>query len=396
MENSLGLIDTTMSWKGFRRLLYVLIPISALFAFGDITRWGWSLQCWDWMYYTGALTFGVAIALSIGAAQKLNTTIETLRTNNTLVLTGDEFTQIKDRMRRSARPWRIWCGVFIFALVFGTWVWALAWELDIARLGWSAIDQYRAQFGATNFNIQLGLYFIIMLVMGACGFYAGAFFGAAAGHGTFAAVLAGDDVRLRIRPDHFDGAAGLKPIGDLYLYQAFLTGFPLLWFAAWWLIIPIYDPPGCKLPNLEAWRGPMVVQWLVTLAFTYFGFIRPIFKLRARVLREQKQLQTNKAPGIKKEISRLQHQLIVAGDDQVLRDKINSKIDRLARYLWVIEQMSSWPMDAKTKRRYFSLNALVAVVPPAIQMMTKIGAVSIALPDSASLKWIKTILGVIF
>ena len=47
------------------------------------------------------------------------------RTNNTLVLRTDELERIKTQMAERARVWRIWCALFIFVVVFGSWVWVL-------------------------------------------------------------------------------------------------------------------------------------------------------------------------------------------------------------------------------------------------------------------------------
>jgi hypothetical protein len=375
-----------MSWSGFRRLIYVLIPVTAFFVWADVVNSGASLQCWNWMYYTGVTTFAVAIALAIALPRQLDDTIEALRNNNTLVLTASELGEIKTRMAHEARPWRFWCAVLIFLVVFGGWIWASYTEVVRANLD---LTQFLAQNGTTALAIFLGLIGLIIFIMAVCGFYAGAFFGTAAAHGRFASVLAGENIRLRIRPDHFDGASGLKPIGDFYLYQAFLTAMPLLWFAVWWLIIPIYKPLGCVGPEYSGWREPFVIMWLVTLAFTYLGFIRPILKLRRRVLGEQKRLESDDVPRIEEVIRGLQQKILEGGLSEDERKAVDEKIDRHASYAWSVRQMSAWPMDARTQRRYFSVQAIVSVVPPAIEGLTKIGAIAVSLPDDGSWKWLK-------
>jgi hypothetical protein len=321
--------------------------------------------------------------------------VEALRNNNTLVLTAEGLGEIKARISQDARPWRLWCAILIFLVVFGSWIWAGYDEIDRAQLDWNQIHQLREQYGSRAIVVALGLVGLIVFIMGVCGFYAGAFFGTAAAHGEFAAVLAGENIRLRIRPDHFDGASGLKPIGDLYLYQAFLTALPLLWFAGWWLVIPVYEPYGCVGPDYSAWRAPFVVQWLVTLTFTYLGFIRPILRLRRRVLGEQMRIKREDVPRIEEEIRRLQQQ-VLQGDLSVDERKSNNdKIDRHAFYVWSVRQMSSWPMDSRTQRRYFSVQAFVSVVPPVVEGFAKIGAIAVNLPDDGSWKWLKALVGII-
>ncbi len=385
-----------MSWRGFRRLLYVLFVVTAFFVWVDITNSGASVQCWNWMYYTGVATFSAAIALAIGLPQRLDDTVEALRDNNTLVLTSEELGEIKARMAREARPWRLWCAVLIFLVVFGGWIWASYTEIVRANLDWSQIEQFRQQLGTTAMVIALSVVALIIFIMAVCGFYAGAFFGTAAAHGRFASVLADESIHIRIRPDHFDGASGLKPVGDLYLYQAFLTALPLLWFAGWWLVIPVYKPIGCVGPDYSGWREPFVVQWLVTLTFTYLAFVRPILKLRRRVLAEQTHIENVELPRIKDEILRLQQQVLKGDLSEDQRKSVNETIDRHASYAWSVRHMSSWPMDARTQRRYFSIQALVSVVPPALDVFAKIGAIAVDLPDDGSWNWLKALVIIIF
>jgi len=53
--------------------------------------------------------------------------------------------------------------------------------------------------------------------------------------GGLVAKLSKPETPLQIRLGHFDGANGLKPIGDFYLYQALLVMFPMA--LAWHLVL---------------------------------------------------------------------------------------------------------------------------------------------------------------
>lgn len=396
MSSSNGLIEAVMSWAGYRRLVYVLVPIAGFFVVLDWYSNGLNFACWNWMFYTGAATFAVTVALAIEEARKLGQTIEALRTNNTLVLSADEISQLKKQMETRARVWRGWCAIAIFLLVFGSWCWVVVIQLGDAGINMNAWQQLRSNFDPTVLALSIALILCIIAVMGVCGFYAGAFFGASAGHGAFASILSSDQTRLRIRPDHFDGAVGLKPIGDLYLFQALLTGIPLIWFVVWWVLIPAYQSTVCASVDYSAWRGPIVLMWLVTLCFTYLGFIRPILQLRKRVFSERTRLRSEVVPDVRQRIRELQKRLASEAVSAPEADRINSEIDRMASYIWSIDRMSSWPMDAATRRKYFSVHALVAVAPPFVETAMKIDAIRAGFQATGSWQWLQSFPGIIF
>ena len=268
-------LSTVMGWKGYWRLGFVLALVTGYFIYLDVRFWGANLACWDWMFYTGAATFMIAIAIAIGAVGKLEKAIEKLRTNNTLILTEGELGDLAGRMHAIGNRWRWYSGFGVFFLVMFSWLWAYWKAIEASPGGWDGfVEQFKA--GGAAMNTYLATVAIVIVVMAACGFFAGTFLGAAAGHGAFAGVLAQSDVKLRIRADHFDGAVGLKPIGDLYLFQAFLTAIPLAWFSVWWLLIPYYPELFCPHVDASNWAWPLVAMWLVTLIFTFKGFIKPI------------------------------------------------------------------------------------------------------------------------
>ena len=98
-----------------------------------------------------------------------------------------------------------------------------------------------------------------------------------------------------------------------------------------------------------------------------------MLQLRKRVLDEQVRLKQDDVPAIKQKIENLQQLAQEEGLAESKRAALHQEIDAAAKYLWSIEGMSAWPMDASTRRRYFSVNALVTVVPPAIELLARFG-----------------------
>lgn len=367
-------LNAVMSWKGYRRLVFVLALVTSYFVYNDVQNSGWHVACWDWMFYSGTATFIATVALAVSASDKLGVAINQLRTNNTLILSEAQYSDVLAQMAAVGQRWRWYSGFGVFFLVLFSWLFAFWKAIDGRPGGWDGF-MVQLQNAPTRAVITYLLTIaLIFLVMALCGFFAGTFLGATAAHGAFAGILAADEsVELRIRPDHFDGAVGLKPIGDLYLFQALLTGIPLAWFAGWWLLIQHYPKLVCSHSSLSSWTWPLVAMWLVTLIFTFRGFMKPMLQLRRRVLKDQAFFRSEEMPVIKEKIETLQ-QLALDKDMSVAkRAMLNAEIDREANYLWSIDRMSAWPMDSTTRRRYFSVNALVTVAPPAIEMLSRLG-----------------------
>lgn len=374
-------------WVGFGIISLAVLAIGVYGLFIDITTKGANPECWDWMYYSGATAFLVTVALAINTRDELAKAIAQLRINHTLKISTSELEQLNGQLELSVGRWRIAAGLFVGALVLATWIWALA--VDFPRHGVD-LAYFVANPGWAGFVV------FVVAVMTFCGYLAGSYFGTAAGRGSLATLLAQDSVTLRIQPDHYDGAVGLKPIGDLYLYQAFLTAIPLVYFSIWWLIIPQYKQLVCASVDPSSWAVPMAAQWFVTLGFTYLAFVRPVMKLRRRLRQEQLRLQKLVVPELSSRILTLQEEFASSDINQHRREELVQEIDRAGRRVWSIQQMSAWPMDTKTRRRYFSLTTLTTVIPPVLDASTSLGFLSGGGFGNGNFGWLKSIAGTIF
>jgi hypothetical protein len=189
-------------------------------------------------------------------------------------------------------------------------------------------------------------------------------------------VLADPQTPLNIRPGHFDGANGLKPVGDFYLFQALLTAIPLTWLLVWILILPWYHDAQC-FAGVDAGfttrlRWQFYGQWIVVAAFTYLGFIRPVLLLRHRLTQVRANLMQNRIPLIEGEIAQLKAALTAGGAEAERRSVIETRIHDLARERWAIRHMSGWPMDKATFSKYAPVE-LVSNVAPVFWPLISIG-----------------------
>ncbi len=311
-------------------------------------KFSWS--CWDYMLISGCLGFIVAMGLVQTLSRRLDAALHHLRMNNALIISDDGIDALKARMQSQGRAIELWSGFLIGVVVLASFYWVFA---DMVVTSWHAWREGRLAGGGLALA-EFGL-FAAISVIAAC--IAGLFFGRLTRFGMLASVLSDDHKRLRVIPGHFDGACGLKPIGDFYLFQALLLAIPILWLAAWWAyIIPQFKDVVCPVTRqpqflFAEWRGPFFVQWLIVLAYFYSGFARPVAKLRRRIRETRLALSQDEVPRLEREIlnAQQQHSSDTETDEHILAS------DRAALRLWGIRNISDWPMDKVTLAKYQSL-----------------------------------------
>ena len=314
--------------------------------------YGTDWPCWDYMLISGFLAFLLAIGLALDLNRRLDTAIEGLRLNNALILTDDGVTRLKLAMTARGKRIQVVSGLAMGVLIFGCYIWVFG-ELTIQI--WQLLRQGALPEGGSAL-VELAVFTAISALAAAL---AGLFFGRLTHFGTLASVLSSNDVQLRIVPGHFDGASGLKPIGDFYLFQALLLAIPILWLGAWWAwVIPSYKDVICSVTGqrqflFAEWQGPFFVQWLVVVGYFFAGFVWPFLTLRKRIRAAKAILTSEQAPKLEREIIALQRPLASSEDGS--SSSVLDDIDHRALRLWSIRSMTDWPMDASTAAKYRSL-----------------------------------------
>jgi hypothetical protein len=198
----------------------------------------------------------------------------------------------------------------------------------------------------------------LLIVAGAV---AGSWLGRMTGYGRLLGRdLRRKELRLRLIPGHPDGAAGLKPVGDFYLYQSLTASLPAVFLGAWVLLISL----GGASQLLAGYR-PYLTQYLLLLPlamlFEILVFVQPMSSVHA-VMKNQKEEE------FLPEVDRLS--LAIASttadiDDQVSADQEAARqqyLARLAEQYPQLENVPTWPVDSSIRRR-FTLRNLGLLIP---------------------------------
>jgi hypothetical protein len=332
---------------------------------------GMQWTCWDFMLISGFLAFIMAVWLAADLSRRLNRAIDQLRLNNVLVVDDAGVALLKQEMSVRGTAVQVWSGILITLVIFGSYLLVFG---PVTIRAWNAWQSGQYPQASTTL-IQIGTFTLVSAIGAAL---AGLLFGRLTHYGRLAGVLSKDEKYLRIIPGHADGACGLKPIGDYYLYQALVFAVPIIWLSAWWAwIIPNYKDMLCTLTGqphqlFATWQGPYFLQWLVVLVYFYMGFVWPFIALRRRIKRARASFNANEATRLQADIFALQNELSDPTESEVKQDQnaIMPLLDAKSRELWAIRNMSSWPMDAGTLAKYRSLLVGEVVLPVVAALAT--------------------------
>jgi hypothetical protein len=192
---------------------------------------------------------------------------------------------------------------------------------------------------------------VVVVVAGA--FVAASYLGRMYGYGQLHEALREAGLTPNPHPGHFDGAAGLAPIGKQYFYQAMVAALPALFFATWWYV--------WRITGFDTyWTQAYIVLLAIALAIEVAVFVAPMWSIH-REMGEKKALFLTAADELGKEAITINTTLADGRQDDghaALRAKLAAWSDRYV----AIQQMPTWPADART-RRWFTINNIALFFP---------------------------------
>ncbi len=297
-------------------LLLVVLGINELWLYGS------DLTAWDPMLISGAVTFFVGLRLALLLPDKLTETLDRLADREVLKVSPEQLDQFQKALASEARVWQARGGIVVAGAILAAFVVA---------------------YGRNVFALS-GL----VLLEALAGYIAGRQIGRAALHGRLGGLLHKHGITLEVEPGHLDGAAGLRPVGDLYFFQAMLLALPAAFLAIWWLLIPAFD-------RYAEWRTPYMALLVIVLAFENLAFIAPMRAFHQEMQRQKRTLVAQ-ADQLSHRVQSLQQKLTDAESTDE-RNAFKEQLAHMTERYWEIERMPTWPVDARVRRRFTINNA---------------------------------------
>lgn len=187
------------------------------------------------------------------------------------------------------------------------------------------------------------------------GYLAGFHLGRMAFYGQLGALLKSETFHFNASPGHMDGACGFKPVGDFYFFQAMVVGIPAMFLAVWLLLLPLW-------PRYARWEDPYLGLLLFSISIEILAFILPLIAFH-KVMKDQKERLLKTADELSVKINDLRSRLVI-DPSCADRQQIISNLTEMTEYYWSIENMPTWPVDARLRRR-FGIDNLLLLTPVA-------------------------------
>lgn len=301
-----------------------------LFPFREHYTHGWDYPQWDFMAFSGILTFLIALNFTFPLSQQFETTIRRLTERGVLFFTNPGREQFVEMLQSSASQ-----SSKIGSLFMGLMM-VFAYPMTIRK-------------GLNLNEAFLGYFEIIVVVWG--GIIAGSFLGKMIEYGQLYRRLKKHSVQIKVNPEHLDKVCGMKPVGEFYYFQAHILAIPAAYLLFWWVAFPLWPR------DYSHWEQAHI--WLMgfTIIATLLSFALPV-RLFNRYLAAERKNLLNETDSISHKIQQLQVRYEYdspSSNKSNISDQIKSLTDRY----WAIENMSVWPVDIRIRRKFKITNLLL-------------------------------------
>lgn len=318
----------------------VLLLINELFVHSFLGNW-------DWLFTSGVVIAFLGLRLGILLPTQMGRMLERLRVSGSLVLmNGVEQVMSEDQLKSFRGPFEARSARWARNGGIG--------GIVVILLSILAISYYREDLTNIigNFGdiitklIGLIFYvgFVIFLAVLICGGYGiGYYLGYAASNGGLGHLLKQQALVVKAQPGHPDKAAGLRPVGNLYFWQAMLLAIPALFLAGWWVLIGVV-PYFTKL--YAQWRTPYLIMFALVMITEVLAFVGPLWSFH-QAMQEQMKKLLEEADMLGRSIVFIEKELAEEPPSEkanVLKDQLVAKQQRFE----AIQHMPTWPVDTST------------------------------------------------
>jgi hypothetical protein len=206
-----------------------------------------------------------------------------------------------------------------------------------------------------------------IVVGAAAGFLVGRVLGRMLAYGLTPARLLAGHVGLRATAGHIDGAAGLKPLGDFYLYQALLVAIPAAFLLVWSLLflLPRWST------HYHYWRAVYLGLLPVAIGLEVGAFAVPLARVHQLMSAQKREQLTRADTTLSRQIAAARREL--EGDlPNERRTEVRDQLEQLVASYRDVETMPNCPVDRSVRRR-LTLGNIVLIVPLVSQLAALVG-----------------------
>lgn len=309
------------------------VVLVALVVVNELYGRGTDLLRWDWLFITGYLTFLAGLRITLELPVRVHQALGRLTARQVLVDQRADFPAFEHRIHSDGRRAALLGGAITPVVMLLAWILAKRGALPSFLL---------TAAGEVVASVPVGF-----------------FFGRAISYGRLGRRLGTQRFVIDIDPEHLDGAGGLRPIGDLYFFQAMLLAVPAVFLGAWWFVIPFFD-------GYADWRNVYAGLLVPVLCCEALAFLLPMRSFH-RIMQKAKGRLLDEADRISHEVLEMQKKLRHV-TDEAERERIAVHVGRLSGRYAAIDGMRTWPIDIRIRRR-FALSNTALFIPVLAQVL---------------------------
>lgn len=220
------------------------------------------LRNWDWLFISGILVFLVVYPLSLLLPDRVGKALQELQSRG-ILRPEEAISPFEYRLNALANQWAKVAGIALAGIMGLAWLIAFRGSLQDWR--------YTIAFTIPGMLVEMAL-----------ALAAGRFLGRGLCYGTLADRLRAEGIVFRPIPGHWDGVAGLGPVGSIYLAHATLIA-PIIAFLSFWVML--FSLPGSQY---ALWRLSYVALLVLMIVIEVITVVRPLRAFN-RILLEWRQ-----------------------------------------------------------------------------------------------------------
>ncbi len=282
--------------------------------------------------HTGAIVFLIALAAARRIPPAVPMTVRRIRLVGADGVEGSHTTQVLDALEPIRQRYaKIGIPVGV-ALMAAFWLWAGGDRI------WSNL-----------------LFWLELVAAAGAGYVVGGF----VAYGRLGHVLDTLELRPVASPGHPDGAAGLRPVGALYLRQALIVALIGVFTGVWWLLFP-------TIGGYDHWRDPYLGIVLVCVVLEAMALFLPLRSFHRQMERERTRL-LDEADEAARRVEQLDVKQWSTTDAEEAA-RLGAERERALARWQAIDSMPTWPVDLQIRKR-FAWSNLAMLVPVALQII---------------------------
>lgn len=280
---------------------------------------------WDWMLISGLITFALSLSFIGQVEPSFNRCIARLFDRGMLRAGTMDQDTLLAHFSKLAKAWALGFALLVAVAMALVWTWVLMIAFSYPRLGLAAVQ--------------------VVL-----GFVAGGYLGQLACYGRFARAIGDGRVQLHLDPWHADQAAGIKPVGDFFFFQATFATIPAAFLAVWIWIMPLWE-------RYDIWYTPYVALLCLAVLIQALAIFLPLGRFHSEMLKQKRAWRRR----LDEEFRQNSAVRATFLDSEQIAEQaqVEAVLEMLTKRHAEVEAMPTWPIDKNLWKKFTFRNLLL-------------------------------------